>query len=168
MKISWFPNVPSTSPSAVPALGFGLCINTLMLLAVYVLMSRFSGSQDELIQIAQKHMMFGYAAFALVPAVSYGFAAAAWTGWSWWRVPPATAAGCVLGWCTNVLLVSFWAHMASWPTQSSFAWGGPHTRSIISFFVLCLLVIVAIGATLLTRYLPARQEEEIFEGDVIS
>lgn len=161
MKFPWFENPPPISPSATPALGVGLFSNTVLLLMVYALMNNMDQAENELLSLIRTHVLFWYSALAMGPALLYGLSAAAWTGWSWWRVPLATVAGCVLGWCGNVLLISFWAAASSWPVESSLAWSGPHTNSLFMNSIASLLGLLLLWATLFARHSGQSQARQV-------
>lgn len=151
MKFSWFENPPSISPSATPALGVGLCFNTMLLLLVYVLVEKLATHPSEVVQEARQSLVFLYSTMVLAPCFMYGLAAAAWTGWSWWRLPFATIFACILGWSFNMLVISLWSEFSSWPLQESFQWGEPSRRLLILLSIGSFLGVLAVWSTLFAR-----------------
>lgn len=154
MSFRWFPTPPLVSPTATPALGVGLSVNTMLLILFYVLMDRFATHPEPFVQEIRQYGLALYAALCVAVAFLYGLAAAAWTGWSWWRVPWATLAGCGLGWCANVLIASYWAHLQRWEVASTLAWSGPHTRTLWLCAIAALLLLLSIWATIFNRNKP--------------
>lgn len=151
MKFSWFENPPTSSPSVTPALGVGLCLNTMLILMVYVLMERMSGHTSPVVQETRQSVVFLYSSLVVSSCFMYGLAAAAWTGWSWWRLPFATTFACIFGWSFNMLVISLWSEFSSWPLQESFQWGEPSRHSLILFSIGSFLGVLAVWATLFAR-----------------
>lgn len=152
MEFRWFPSPPAVSPTAVPALGVGLCFNTLLAAGAVMSHSWFGASDEPFVRDLITQLVSVYAALCLALAVVYGVAAAAWAGWSWWRVPAATLAGATLGWGVNVLGMAWWAARKGWETSPTLAWGSSTQQSVMGMVVMAVLVLIALWATLLSRH----------------
>lgn len=151
MAFRWFPTPPPVSPSASPALGVGLCFNTLLAAAAILAHDWFAPNPEPFVQDLVAMLVPAYAALCLSVAVLYGIAGAAWTGWSWWRVPIATLAAASVGWVVNVLGMSWWASRQGWNTSPAMTWGSEIQKSLVLAVVVGVLVLVAIWSTLLSR-----------------
>ena len=151
MDFRWFPSPPPVSPSAVPALGVGLMFNTLMLAGIGLAWFHGWPAKDDLVKTLLTNVPCVYAALSLALAVVYGIAGAAWTGWSWWRVPVATLAAATLGWTVNVVGVAWWAHQAGWPVAERFSWQDPEVSCLMGLGAVSLAVLGLLLTTLWRR-----------------
>lgn len=151
MAFRWFPTPPPVSPSASPALGVGLCFNTLLAAGAALAHDWFAPNQEPFVQDLVAMLVPAYAALCLSVAVLYGIAGAAWTGWSWWRVPVATLAAASVGWGVNVLGMAWWASRQGWKTSPALTWGSDVQQSLVAVVIVGVLVLVAVWSTLLSR-----------------
>jgi hypothetical protein len=133
-------------------------LNTLLLVGAVLGVAHGRGNPDPMVQGLVEIALPIYTALCLALAFLYGVAAAAWTGWSWWRVPPATLAGAALGWNLNALLVGAIAKTYAWPMAEKLPWKAPDSTDLVLTSIGCMIVLVALAATLWKRYMGGAAE----------
>ena len=99
-----------------------------------------------------KHAPVIYLVMLLPEVAMYGVAAAAWTGWSWWRVPVATLAGGTLSLGVNAWLMSRWMAFQRWDVHPLLAAGDPRLTTLMGLAGLSFIVLVLIGFTMWGRW----------------
>lgn len=114
--IDRMPPPPPVSPTARPALGVALAFNVLIAAGVHMGMSFAVSIQasEELWATLMQAAPIVYLTLMLPVVGAYGIAAAAWTGWSWWRVPFATLAGATMALGLNAWLMAQWMAHQGW------------------------------------------------------
>lgn len=143
-----YPTPPPASPSTSPALGVALATNVLLAAGAHMGLSFAHGFdvKDDLTASLLGTAPVVYLVMLLPTIALYGIAAAAWTGWSWWRVPVATLAGSVLALGFNAWSMAHWISHKGWQV-------GP-TLSVADGRVdhLAGLAFLAFGALLLVAF----------------
>lgn len=150
-----YPTPPPISPSAQPLLGMALALNVLLAAGVHLGLAFGHGGAtptDELFVELMKAAPVVYLALLLPVVAMYGLAAAAWTGWSWWRVPFATIAGATLGLAANAWGMAWWLQKQGWPMNPSMAAGDARIQHLLFLGSAALLVMVAVAASLWPRW----------------
>lgn len=149
-----FPTPPPISPSAQPALGVGLALNMLLFAGIHLGMS-FGISTKATDQLTLDLMQAApviYLVLLLPICAAYGLAAAAWTGWSWWRVPFATLAGATLGLGVNAWAMATWIARKGWVVNPLLSSADPRVQHLLGLAFLSLLVLALVAASMWPRW----------------
>ena len=128
-----FPTPPPASPSTRPALGVALALNMLLAAGVHLGMAFGVSVQahDELSLGVMRASPLIYMVLLLPIAATYGMAAAAWTVWSWWRVPAATLAGATLALGLNGWAMAHWIARQGWTVNPILAANDPRINHLM-------------------------------------
>jgi hypothetical protein len=149
-----FPAPPPVSPSARPALGVALAMNMLLAAGLHLGMSFAVSTKvsEELTVAAMQAAPVIYLALLLPIVATYGIAAAAWTGWSWWRVPLATLCGSILALGVNAWLMSEWIARQGWQVNPLLSTSDPRINHLLILSVLSAIMLIGIGLTMFKRW----------------
>ena len=89
----------------------------------------------------------------LLPIVAtYGIAAAAWTGWSWWRVPIATLSGAALALGFNAWAMSQWIARQGWEVDALLSATDARVGYLLVLAVVSAAMLIATGLTMFKRW----------------
>lgn len=147
----WFQSPPQRSPSATPALGLALCLNVLLFAGVHLGMA-FGASATPIDAVATDLMRAAPVIYLvlLLPIIAiYGIAAAAWTGWSWWRVPMATLSAAALALGLNAWAMARWIASQGWPVSPPLSISDPRIDHLL---LLALVSAATLGLVALSLY----------------
>ena len=144
---------PPTSPSAVPCLGLALALNVLLAAGLHLGMTFGAGVEKDVFFVdLMKHAPIIYLVMLLPTVAMYGLAAAAWTGWSWWRVPIATLAGAALSLGVNAWAMSKWMAFQRWDVNPLLSAGDPRITSLMVLAGLSFIALGVIGFSMWGRW----------------
>lgn len=149
-----YPSPPPVSPWAQSAFGVALALNVLLAAGVHLGLSfaTSSGVTDDLTIDVMRAAPVVYLALLLPIVALYGLAAAAWTGWSWWRVPWATLAGATLALGINAQAMAHWIARKGWPVNEMLSVQDPRLDYLLGLAGISMLILVLIGASLWPRW----------------
>lgn len=150
-----FPTPPPPSPSTRSTLGAALALNTLMAAGVHLGMSfaaGFPSAEDDLTPLLTGAAPAIYLALLLPIVALYGIAAAAWTGWSWWRVPIATLAGATAALGLNAWAMAHWIGMQGWKVNPLLSAQDGRVDRLLGLALLSVFVLGLVAASLWPRW----------------
>lgn len=150
-----YPTPPPASPSTQAALGVALALNVLLAAGTHMVLAFGHGTagQEDIAQDILRAAPVIYLAFMLPVVGLYGMAAAAWTGWSWWRVPAATLAGATLALAANAWGMAWWIERQGWPVNPLLSASDGRIQHLLFLGCVSLLVMVGLAATLWPRWI---------------
>ena len=152
--IDRFPAPPPVSPSARPALGVALSMNVLLAAAIHLGMSFATSAKvsEELTLSAMQAAPIIYLALLLPIVAIYGISAAAWTGWSWWRVPLATLCGAAAALGFNAWLMSQWIDLQGWKVAPLLSASDGRVGYLLLLAVGSSVLLAVIGLSMFKRW----------------
>lgn len=148
------PPPPPVSPSARPALGVALALNVLIAAGVHMGMS-FAVSlelSEELWITLMQSSPIVYLTLLLPVIGAYGIAAAAWTGWSWWRVPFATLSGACMALGLNAWLMAQWMAHQGWKVGALLSVADGRVWKLLILAGVSCMVLLLITLTMFKRW----------------
>lgn len=154
MELPSLPPPPPLSPSARPALGVALAMNVLLAAGLHLGMSFATSAQvaDDLTILVMRAAPVIYLALLLPIVAIYGMAAAAWTGWSWWRVPFATLAGAALSLGLNAWGMAHWIDRQGWTVNPLLSVADGRLSHLLGLAAFSGLVLVAVALSMWGRW----------------
>lgn len=152
--IDRFPAPPPVSPSARPALGVALALNVLLAAGVHLGMAFATSTQvqEELALSIMQAAPVIYLVLLLPIIAIYGISAAAWTGWSWWRVPVATLSAAAVALGVNAWAMSQWIAHQGWKVNALLSASDGRVGYLLLLAVGCSLLLAAIAASMFKRW----------------
>ena len=135
-------------------LGVALACNTLLAAGVHLGMSFAGGvpAQDDLTPLLIGAAPVVYLVLLLPIAATYGMAAAAWTGWSWWRVPVATLAGATAALGLNAWAMARWIAYRGWKVDPLLSIQDPRVDRLLGLGLLSAFVLGLVALSLWPRW----------------